>query len=846
MEKLLLTFIGIVFLSVIIDAQDIGRMRRLMLLRQRELALRRGGFPFGITGVGGPGIPPPGGSGNIFGQQPTQVFPNVPSVVQIPSVTPTAQGQPGDSQVGAGQMGGQSSTMGGQVSGQMGGAMGGQMGGAMGGPMGGAMGGPMGGQVPGSMSGSFGGTMTGSMGGSMSGPMGGSMSGPMGGSMGGTMGGAMGGQMVGGPMGRQVSGQMGSSIGGAMGGPMAGRPMGGAIGGPFGMPMGGPMRGPMTGPMRGPGMGPFRGPIGGSVGSPFGSQFTGPTFSFSQPSGGQFSTGSQTQGQEGSAIFPSQATQGPVIRQRGPGFTTESGFPPGLDMSGSSTVGIPAFPNGPALPFPAGAPGFGQSDPFMFPAGGFQTDVLSGTDLQASRFPGFPASSFGQRFGVNVETSSVPGFDATPTRRQSNGINSIGSESISDGSSFRPATFGPTIDASSAGQSGQSVGGSRSEGQVTQSFGFVGPSNNAGAGPAFNTDTQSSQNFNIQFQPLQPGPVPQIPALQPNQGQIGVGGTVVQTNAGQGNGFTNQDNVQFGSSSQSFQTSGSSQGGLQFGGSSQGGFQTGDAGQNSQFIVSDGPTVVETRTNQQNGGMTFGSNSQSSNNAATTVSERTVETGGATGNAEFRLVEVGNILGDKGFVNNDAGSSRVVVTETISTNQGADFQPVGDINTAFRSFESVAGSNNVVDLSLEPTLSMTGNTVTTSDATGSTTETNTSETRSIMSVQDGPFAASLNQNQDFSFFMTDNTNEAPNEMPPITFNAPPPPVVGPEGPSILTFAVDGMANTGNEMPTISSKQEFSSSSNSFTIAPGGETVLGPDQSGASTIVEEAKPLSALP
>jgi hypothetical protein len=40
------------------------------------------------------------------------------------------------------------------------------------------------------------------------------------------------------------------------------------------------------------------------------------------------------------------------------------------------------------------------------------------------------------------------------------------------------------------------------------------------------------------------------------------------------------------------------------------------------------------------------------------------------------------------------------------------------------------------------------------------------------------------------------------------------------GPAILTFAVDGMANTGNEMPTISSKQEFSSSSNSFTIAPG--------------------------
>ena len=73
----------------------------------------------------------------------------------------------------------------------------------------------------------------------------------------------------------------------------------------------------------------------------------------------------------------------------------------------------------------------------------------------------------------------------------------------------------------------------------------------------------------------------------------------------------------------------------------------------------------------------------------------------------------------------------------------------------------VAGSNNVVDLSLEPAVTMTENVVSTSDATGNAIVTNKTETKSIMSVQEGPFAASLNQ--DFSFFMTENTNnQAPN------------------------------------------------------------------------------------
>ena len=394
----------------------------------------------------------------------------------------------------------------------------------------------------------------------------------------------------------------------------------------------------------------------------------------------------------GSAIFPSQATQGPVIRQRGPGFTTEGSLSASLDLSGSSTIGIPGFPNGPALPFPGGAPGFGQSDQMMFPTGGFSSDLFSGTELETSGFPGFSTSSFGQRFGATGGESSrqtfVPSFDATPTGP---GFAAGGSDAISSGQSFRPVTFGPSIDATATGQtSGQALGGSASQGQVTTSFGFVEPSsNNAAVGPAFNTGSQSTQNFNIQFQPLQPGTVPQIPAQQPNQGQIGIGGGVMQSNTGMTGDLSNQGNIQFGSSGQGFQSSSSSQGGLQFGGSSQSGIQTVSTDQSSKFITSGGPTVVETKPNQQNGGITFGSTSQSSNSAATTVSERTVETGGSGAqNTEFRLVEVGNILGDKGFVNNDAGSTTVVVKETINSQQGPGFQPVGDINTAFRSFES--------------------------------------------------------------------------------------------------------------------------------------------------------------
>ncbi|XP_053375770.1 uncharacterized transmembrane protein DDB_G0289901-like isoform X2 [Mercenaria mercenaria] len=834
MEKLVIALFGIVFLSVLSDAQDIGRIRRLMLLRQRELALRRAAFPFGVRGIGGPGIPPPvaarlaliqrqrGGSGNIFGQQPTQVFPNVPDVVQIPSVTPTAQGQPGGgqtglTQAGAGQMGGQMNVQtGGQAGGQIGaGQFGGQatgsMGGSMTGTMGGPTGGPMGGPVSGPIGGTMGGPISGPIGGSMGGPMGGPVSGQMGGSMGGPMGGRVSGQMggsMGGPMGGRVSGPMGGSMGGPMGGRVSG-PMRGSMGGPMGGPISGPIGGTMSRPMGGSAVGQFGGQMGGPFGrqvsGPFGGRMTGPTFSFGQPSSGQFSAGTQTQGGQGSAIFPSQATQGPIIRQRGPGFTPDSSFSTGLDLSGSSTV-VPGFPNGPALQFPDGARAFGQSDQLLFPRGGFSPEALSTTGLQSSGFQGFPRGSFGQSFGG----------------------------AATGGQGFRPATFGPSFAATpTSGQIiSQTSGGSEGQSQATSNFGFVRPSDSA-AGPAFNTGTQPRQNFNIQFQPLQPGPqVPQIPEQQPTQGQMGLG-TSGQANTGLNNGFSSQGNIQFGSSGQ---VGGSSQSGLQFGGSGQTGIQTGGTDQNSKFTNSGSTTVVETNTEQQSGTISFGSNRQGSNSAATTISERTVEAMAPVGNAEasteFRLVEVGNILGDKGFVNNDATSGSAVAIETTSGQQGSAFQPAGDITTAFRSFEAVDGSQNFVDLSLEPTVTMTtaGSTVSKTDTTGSVTVTNTSETKTVMSVQDGPFARSINQ--DFSFFM-DESNQAPNEMPPITFNAPEPPAVGSGGTQVLTFPVQGTGSTG--AATSNTSQGFSLSTNSVTS---GKTVTGPVQPDTTTIASD--------
>ncbi|KAL4223842.1 hypothetical protein ACF0H5_017307 [Mactra antiquata] len=463
---------------------------------------------------------------------------------------------------------------------------------------------------------------------------------------------------------------------------------------------------------------------------------TGPGF---QPSGPGFSagpgfppTGPGFSGpmRQGGAIFPSQSAQQPTMRQPGPGFS---------EAFSGSTTSFTASPNGqpPQQLQGGGAQAFGQSNRFLQPG-----EVSPG---------GFPAGAV------------FPGLSGSP--------------------------FGSTIVGPAPGQG---FGGRGPGGPFAPSFGFVGPNN--AAGPAFSTNSQSAQGFNIQFQPL-PG-MSQGQEFRPGQGQIGMGPNVPPMRGNGGFSSSGQANMQFGQQNnfgggfgQSNGQFGASQSNTQFGneisnsnkfdgGVSQSGMQTGGAGQNSfssgGSSSSSSTTVVTTRPSDTT--MNFGSNNQ--NTASLTVTDRVVEENmlnNNNNNNEFRLVEVGDIVDNAGLVKqgvtdvNTDGTNTRTITEIRTTS----FQPTGDINTAFESFGTVP-VENIIDLSMtDPANDM--NTVAADTSASKTVPTSSTTTRSSSSssssssnsLSGSPFASSINN--DFSFFM--DNSPPPNEMPPITLTS---------------------------------------------------------------------------
>lgn len=329
------------------------------------------------------------------------------------------------------------------------------------------------------------------------------------------------------------------------------------------------------------------------------------------------------------------------MRQRTPSFNIDSSFQPGLQFSGQPSV-FQRFPNGQALQFPEGVQSFGPSDQLIIQAGGLTPDVFTSGQFSSSGFPGI----------------SRPMFEP----------------------SFRGAT------PNNNGVAGQTLGGSVGQSQMSPNFGFVRPSDNT-AGPAFNTESSSSaQNYNIQFQPLRPMPqIPQIPEQQPSPSLMGIGtgvGTVAKSSTGLNTDIQRQSGaVKLDSSANS------NAGGMQFTSSSKSGLQTGTIGPNSKFTSSESATVTEPNAGQEAvGTMTFGSDTQSQTSATATVSMGTPETGMSSGGAEFLLVEVGNILGDKGFVDTVASVEPAGAMEAAGGQAGSEFQPTGDIATAFQSF----------------------------------------------------------------------------------------------------------------------------------------------------------------
>lgn len=321
----------------------------------------------------------------------------------------------------------------------------------------------------------------------------------------------------------------------------------------------------------------------------------------------------------GGAIFPSQSAQGRVTRQPAPGFTE------------TSSISFTGAPNGlRQQQGPDGVPTFDRSNQFAL-QGGRLGGFPAGTG-----FPGMPGAPFPQPPFVGP----VPG-QGFPGRR-------------ADGMGQGRQMFGPT-------------------------FGFVRP--NTAAGPAFSTNTQSSQNFNLQFQPLPGNPnVRPLPEMRPDQNQMGLGG--------QNDGFSSntqfvggmgQTNTQFGS--------GMEQTDMQAG-SNQGSGFTGGA-----------TSITSTTTNMgsnQNTDGTIRFDTGNQDTSSLTVSDRTVEEKSlGNNNNEFRIVEVGNVVNNEGLVKPQAADgfsdgmnmNSFTVTETKTTN----FQPTDDINAAVQSF----GNGNI-------------------------------------------------------------------------------------------------------------------------------------------------------
>lgn len=276
---------------------------------------------------------------------------------------------------------------------------------------------------------------------------------------------------------------------------------------------------------------------------------------------------------------------------------------------------MPGFPNGPAFAFPDGTRNFVQSDFFQGP--------FSTGNFQTTGFSGFP------------------------------------------GVTFRQGVAGPSIRGMAEGQI------------MPPSFGFVGPSGGA-AGPAFTTGTQplSSENFNIQFQPLQLNKqIPYIPEQQTNTNQFGLGPNILTNNMNNGfqSGISDQGGVRLGTSGSVFQPNRSGPDGFQFGGSNETWGQNSGGANANEF--SGFANFVET------GSISSGPSGQGWNNVATKIPEQPVEMNPTGVNTGFRLVKVGNILGDDGFVNTGGSSGSVATIKTVSDQQEPSFQPFGSFET---------------------------------------------------------------------------------------------------------------------------------------------------------------------
>lgn len=221
------------------------------------------------------------------------------------------------------------------------------------------------------------------------------------------------------------------------------------------------------------------------------------------------------------------------------------------------------------------------------------------------------------------------GFPNGPALSLPGGTPSFGQSDVMFSRPFSTGSFPPTF----AGGPQSSAFFGRQGQMFDPRFGFSGqpPVN---PGPEFTTtgSGQASTDFNIAFQPLPPN--------QPTQPQNIPSNQFTSTS-----GATMTSGVDVVTGNTGFETT----------------FTQG--GQNNAAVTN---TIVERNVNEGNIGL------ENVGQGGMGVSTSTSQTG-----SEFRVVEVGNILDNSGFV-----TGRDIPTPSSTGN--VDFQPAGDINSAFQ------------------------------------------------------------------------------------------------------------------------------------------------------------------